>query len=74
MIILVKIFYAILFISLWFLLIRFRKNVHDRTGHWYWAEKYLGSGWTYLVLVLFWMFLIFFGAIYPFWGLELLKK
>ncbi|MFA5916686.1 MAG: hypothetical protein WC850_00445 [Candidatus Gracilibacteria bacterium] len=74
MIILVKIFYAILFISLGFLMIRFRKNVHDRTGHWYWAEKYLGSGGTYLVLVLFGLFLIFFGAIFPFGGLELLKK
>lgn len=71
---LVKLFYSIILLSLWWTLIKYRKNVHERTWNWYWAEKYLGSGWTYLVLVLFWMFLIFLWAIYPFWGLELLKK
>ncbi|NDK07916.1 hypothetical protein EOM39_01565 [Candidatus Gracilibacteria bacterium] len=73
MVFIIKIFYSILFLALGGALIKFRKNVHDRTGHWYWAEKYLGSGGTYLVLILFGLFLIFLGAIYPFGGLELLR-
>ncbi len=69
----VKIFYTILLIWVWYGIIRYRKQVHSWTWNWYWAEKYLWSGWTYVALTLFWLFLIFLWAMYPFWWLELIS-
>nr|MDD3719849.1 hypothetical protein [Candidatus Gracilibacteria bacterium] len=71
--IIVKIFYSVLLIGFGYLLIRYRRNVHSWTGNWVWAEKYLGSGGTYVALTFFGLFLIFLGAIYPFGGLALLS-
>lgn len=68
----IKIFYAIMLIAWWYGLIRYRRNVKSWTGNFVWAEKYLGSGGTYLVMILFGMFLIFLGVLYPFGWLELL--
>ena len=62
----VKIFYAIVLIAAWYSIIRYRKNVHEWTGNFAWAEQYLWSGWTYLVITFSWLALIFFGTIYPF--------
>lgn len=70
--IIVKIIYWIILIALGYLIIRYRRDVRSWTGNFVWAERYLGSGWTYLVLVLVWLALIFFGTIYPFWWLEVL--
>ncbi|MDD3302667.1 MAG: hypothetical protein PHN31_03850 [Candidatus Gracilibacteria bacterium] len=72
--IILKLFYSILYIGLGILIIKYRKNIHSWTGNWYWAEKYLGSGGTYLVLVFLGLFFIFLGGLYPFGGLDLLVK
>jgi hypothetical protein len=53
-------------------MIRYRRTVKSWTGNFVWAEKYLGSGGTYLVIILFGMFLMFLGVLYPFGGLDLL--
>lgn len=70
----IKIFYSILFISLWVLLLKYRRTVKSWTGNFYWAEKYIGNWWTYFVLVLAGLWFIFYGAIYPFWWIEWLFK
>lgn len=70
--IIIKLFYSILFISWGFYLVRYRRLVKWWTWNFYWAEKYLWSGWTYLVLVLTWLAMIFYGFVYPFWWFELI--
>jgi len=67
-----KIFYGIIMIVIWVLLIQHRRNVKSWTGNFTWAETYLWRWGTYLVLIFFGLFLIFFGSIYPFWWLALL--
>lgn len=62
----IDIFYAILLIVMGFCLIRYRRNVKSWTGNFAWAEHYIGSGGTYLIMVLFGMFLMFLGVLYPF--------
>lgn len=68
----VKIFYSILLITFGYLIIKYRKIVHSWTGNFVWAEKYLGTWGTYFVLIVFALFLVFIGVLYPFWGFELL--
>ena len=70
--IIVKLFYALFLMGLGFSLIRYRKNVKSWTGNFFWAEKYLGNGGTYLVMILLGLFLIFLWVLYPFGGLDLL--
>lgn len=70
--ILVDIIYSILLMVWGFFLIKYRRNVKSWTGNFMWAERYIWSGWTYLVLILTWLFMIFLGVLYPFWWLELL--
>ncbi len=72
MIILLKLFYSILFIWLWYLMLKYRRIVKSWTWNFVWAERYLWSWWTYFVLVLIWAFLIFYWVVYPFWWLEIL--
>lgn len=66
----IKIFYALFFIASGVALIKYRKNVKSWTGNFAWAEHYLGHGGTYLVFIVFGMFLIFLGASYPFGGAD----
>ncbi len=70
--IIINIIYAILLISGGYALIKYRRNVKSWTGNWIWAETYLWSGWTYIVLILIGLFMIFLGALYPFGGMELI--
>ncbi|EKE26950.1 MAG: hypothetical protein ACD_4C00109G0002 [uncultured bacterium (gcode 4)] len=66
----VKIFYAILMACIWFLLIKYRKNVYEWTWKFVWAETYLWSWWTILVIIMLWLLFIFFSITYPFWTFD----
>jgi len=68
----VKIFYAIVFFCIWFLIIKYRRTVKSWTGNFYWAEHYLWRGSTYFVIILIWLFLMFLWILYPFGGMELI--
>lgn len=70
--ILIDLFYSVILIWSWILLIKYRRNVKSWTWNFYWAEKYIWSWWTYIILMLVWLFMIFWWAIYPFWWLEML--
>ncbi len=72
MIIIIKIFYGILLIIWGYSIIKYRRNVKSWTGNWLWAEKYIGNGGTYVVLILIGLALMFFGILYPFGGIELI--
>ncbi|MBW7955023.1 hypothetical protein H3C61_04395 [Candidatus Gracilibacteria bacterium] len=68
----VNLFYATLLFGTGFLIIKYRRNVKSWTGNFVWAEQYLGNGGTYLFLILFGCFLMMWGILYPFGGLELI--
>lgn len=68
----IDLFYALLLMGVWISLIKYRRVVKSWTGNFLWAERYLGYGGTYFVLIVLWCFLIFWGVLYPFWGLELI--
>lgn len=70
--IIIDIFFAILLVWSWVALIKYRRILKSWTWNFVWAERYLWNGWTYLVLILFWCFLMVWWFLYPFWGLELL--
>lgn len=53
-------------------MIKYRRNVKSWTGNFAWAEHYIGNGWTYVVLIVTWLAMMFFGVLYPFWGMELI--
>jgi len=65
-----KIFYAILLIGSWVLILKYRRVVKSWTGNFYWAERYLWRGWTYFVLTIIAIVLIFIWILYPFWWLD----
>ncbi|NUJ97517.1 hypothetical protein HGA92_01865 [Candidatus Gracilibacteria bacterium] len=68
--ILVKIFYGILLFFTGVALIKYRRIVKSWTGNFVWAERYLGMGGTYFVLILIGFFLMFVGVLYPVGGLD----
>jgi amino acid permease len=68
----IDIFYAIMFISWWIAIIKYRKNVKSWTGNWLWAEKYIWNGGTYIVLIFTGLAMIFLWVLYPFGGMELI--
>lgn len=70
----IKILYSIFFIIWGFLLVKYRKIVKSWTWNFGWAEQYLWRWWTYLVIILFWLGMIFLWAIYPFGWIELLTN
>ncbi len=70
--IIVKIILWIILISIWILILKFRKNIHEWTGNFYWAEQYIGRWWTFFILVIIWCFFIIWWVSYPFWWLEFL--
>ncbi len=70
--IIVDIFFAVLLISMWTVLLKYRKVVRSWTWNFVWAEKYLWNWWTYLVLILLGCFFIIWWFLYPFWGLEMM--
>lgn len=69
----VKLVYLVFFTSLGVAILKYRKNVFDWTGRWYWAEKYLGNGGTVVVIILIGLGLIFFGVGYPLGAFDSLK-
>lgn len=71
--IVLKIFYGLVLIGLGVGLIKYRRMVKSWSWNFMWAERYIGNGWTYLVMIVVWLFLIFLWTIYPFWWLESLK-
>ena len=71
---LVELFYGILMIVLGAWLIKYRKTVKSWTGNFVWAERYIWSGWTYVVLMALWLFFIFVGVWYPFGWAEQLSE
>ena len=66
----IKLFYSVLLILMWMWIIKYRRNVKSWTWNLYWAEHYIGSGWTYLVLIALWLAMIFYWVIYPMWGIQ----
>ncbi|EKE28915.1 MAG: hypothetical protein ACD_2C00265G0005 [uncultured bacterium (gcode 4)] len=66
-----KIFYWMLLFSSWVVLIKYRKIIYEWTGKFGWAERYIGSWWTVLVIILTWMFLMFLSIAYPAWVFEM---
>ena len=69
-----KIFYGILLFFTGIVIIKYRKTVYDWTGKFVWAETYLWSGGTVVVLILIWLLLMFLGVTFPFWMYETLTK
>jgi len=49
-----------------------KRLVKTWTGNFYWAEKYIGRGGTYLVIIFAGIFCIGLWVIYPFGWLDLL--
>ncbi|MCD5380505.1 hypothetical protein LR004_01125 [Candidatus Gracilibacteria bacterium] len=62
----VKLFYGILMIAMGAGIIKYRKQLKGWTGNWVWAEKYVGRGGTYFIMLLLGLGLIFLGVLYPF--------
>lgn len=69
----VKILYFLLFTSLGIAVLKYRKNVYEWTGQWYWAEKYVGRGGTLTVITLIGLGLLFFGVGYPLGAFDTFK-
>jgi len=70
--IIVDLFYAILLILAWIWILKYRRIIKWWTWNFLWAEQYIWNGGTYFVIFMFWLFCIFLGVLYPFWGLELI--
>ncbi len=68
----VKIIYAIMLIAWGCAIIRYRKIVKSWTGNFIWAEHYLWRWWTYFIILLVGLGMIFYWTIYPFGWAELL--
>jgi len=62
----INIIYSILLILGWIAILKYRKIIKGWTGNFYWAEKYIGNWWTYLVLIILGMAMIFYWIRYPF--------
>lgn len=70
----IKIFYGILLFFAGLVIIKYRKIVYEWTGRFVWAEKYLGSGGTVVVITLIGLLLMFLWVTFPFWMYETLTK
>ncbi len=68
--ILLKIIYWIIFAICWIAIIKYRKIVYEWTGKFNWAEKYIWSWWTVIVIILIWLVLIFVSVAYPLWYID----
>jgi hypothetical protein len=67
---LLKLFFGLLLMAAGVGLLKYRKIIHDWTGNFVWAERYLGSGGTVAFLSLIGMLLIGIGVAYPFGVLD----
>lgn len=68
----IDLFYAIIFIAMGFWLVKYRRTIKSWTGNFVWAERYIWNGWTYFILTLFGLAMIFFWAMYPFGWVQIL--
>lgn len=62
-----KILYWIILFGLWVVILKYRKTVYDWTGRFDWAERYIGSWGTVLVIIMIWLLMIFLSVAYPAW-------
>jgi len=70
--IIVDLFYAIMFFGMWFGIIKYRRIVKSWTGNFVWAEQFIWRGWTYFVMLLLWLFLMFLWVLWPFGGMDVI--
>lgn len=70
----IDIIYAILLIAWGIALLKYRKTVKWWSWNFYWAERYIWNWWTYFVLILIGLFMIFLWVLYPFGWLEIIFK
>ncbi len=68
--IILKIIYWILLIAWGLWMIKYRKVIKSWTWNFYWAEHYIWRWWTYLIIILIWLAMIFMWAMYPFWWMD----
>ena len=61
-----KILYGTIGFGSGLLILRYRRIVYEWTGRFYWAEKYIGSGGTIVVITLFGMGVMFLSVAYVF--------
>lgn len=47
-----------------YFMVKYREQIIEMTGKFSWAERYLGNGGSYNVIVLFAIFLFFFSLLY----------
>ena len=66
----IKILYSLVLVWSWVLLLKYRRVIRSWTWTFMWAEKYIWNWWTYVVIMLMWLALIFVWVLYPFWGLD----
>ncbi len=66
----IKILYSLVLVWSWVLLLKYRRVIRSWTWTFMWAEKYIWNWWTYIVIMLMWLALIFVWVLYPFWGLD----
>lgn len=62
--------YWLFFIGLGASIIKYRKVIKSWTGNFVWAEHYIWRWWTYFAILLFWLWMIFYWAAYPFWWIS----
>jgi hypothetical protein len=65
-----KLILWILIIALGVVILKYRYQIHDFTGDWGWAEKYLGGNGTVAAISLIGALLIAVGTAYPFWAID----
>lgn len=66
-----KIIYWILMVLAWYYMVKNRRNVKSWTGNFVWAERYIGNWWTYIVIILLWIWLMLVWVLYPLWIINL---
>lgn len=70
MIIFARLFYMVILIWMWYLGLKYRRNVKSWTWDFYWAEKYLWAWGTYIIIILICIGLICLWAMAPFGTVE----
>lgn len=69
-----NILYWIFFLVSGFLILKYRRQIRQFSGKFAWAEIYLWRWWTYLVILVAWLLLIFLWAVFPFWWMDIILR
>lgn len=64
----------LILIALGIAILRYRYQIYNVTGEWWWASQYLGSNGTVVAISLIGMILIASGSAYPFWAFDNMNK